>query len=220
MAHLQMPSKVRRRGPVAVRHDMYRTGGRRPLPLREPPRLHGRCGGEGRQAGWRLVQLRGGKLPDQVRLEGDPVVLGLVPGHLQHGPLQEGRIRASPEDLGRAAEAGKGAQEARQPGRHPHQPLLGRAFDVLVGGVVPGRQGARGRRQDPGHRLRQDGAGHRVVQGALQGRDGAGSPVLGRRGQQPLHPLRQGLLDPQSGQPVQCRARQQAAHRRRHQSPQ
>src|SRR6266436_923674 len=34
-----------------------------------------------------------------------------------------------------------------------------------------------------GHRLRQDGGGHRVVQGALQGRDGARGPVLGRRRQ-------------------------------------
>ena len=37
----------------------------------------------------------------------------------------------------------------------------------------------------PGHRLRQDRAGHRVVQGALQGRDGARGPLLGRRLQQP-----------------------------------
>ena len=57
------------------------------------------------------------------------------------------------------------------------------------------------------HQLRQDRSGHRVVQGALQGRDGAGGPVLGRCRQQPLHPLRQGLVDPQSGQSVQRRPR-------------
>jgi hypothetical protein len=29
-----------------------------------------------------------------------PVVLGVVPRHLQHGPLQEGRARAPTQDLG------------------------------------------------------------------------------------------------------------------------
>ena len=82
------------------------------------------------------------------------------------------------------------------------------------------RQGGGGGRQDPRDQLREDGPGHRVVQGALQGGDGAGGPVVGRRLQQPLHALRQGLLDSQSDQPVQRGARQQAAHRRRHQSPQ
>src|SRR5216684_3695320 len=203
----------RGRGPVAVgpRHVPDRK--RRPIPLREPPRPDGRPGREAGQAGRRLVSVRGGELPDQVGLEGDSVVLGLLPGHLQHGPLQEGRIRASPENLGRALEDGQGAQEAGQPGRHRHQPLLRRALDLLVGLVVLRGQGARGRRQDPGDQLGEDRAGDRVVQGALQGRDGARGSLVGRRGQHPLHPLRQGLLDPQPDQRLQLCARQQGVHR-------
>ena len=192
----------RGRGPVPVgaRHVPDRE--RRPVPLREPPRPDGRPGREAGQAGRRLVSVRGGELPDQVGLEGDSVVLGLLSGHLQHGPLQEGRIRASPENLGRAPEDGQGAQEAGQPGRHRHQPLLRRELDLLVGLVVARGQGARGGRQDAGDQLGEDRADHRVVQGALQGRDGARGAVLGRRGQQPLPPLRQGLVDPQPGQPL------------------
>ena len=126
----------RGRGPVAVgpRHVPDRE--RRSVPLREPPRQHGRPGRQAGQGGRRLVSVRGGELPDQVRLEGDPLVLGVVPGHLQHGALQEGGVRRSAEDVGRPPEDGQGAQEAGQPGRHPDQPLLGRPLDLLVGGVV------------------------------------------------------------------------------------
>src|SRR3984893_2274451 len=210
----------RGRGSVAVgpRHVPDREC--RSVPLREPPRQPGRPGRQARQGGRRLVSVRGGELPDQVRLEGDPLVLGVVPGHLQHGSLQEGGVRRSAEDVGRPPEDGQGAQEAGQPGRHPDQPLLGRPLDLLVGGVVLRGQGPRGRRQDPGDQLGQDGPGHRVVQGALQGRDGAGGPLLGRRREQSLHPLREGLLDPQSGQPLQLGPRQQATHSRRPQSSQ
>ena len=81
------------------------------------------------------------------------------------------------------------------------------------------RQGAGGRRQDAGHQLRQDRAGDRVLQGALPGRDGSRGPVLGRRLQQSLHPLRQVLLDPQPDQPLQRRPQGEDADRRRHQPP-
>src|SRR5437773_1405483 len=63
------------------------------------------------------------------------VVLGRVPGHVQHGALQEGRPRV-PEDLGRAPEARTGAQEAGQSRGHSHQPLRRRQHDVLVGVLV------------------------------------------------------------------------------------
>ena len=123
------------------------------------------------------------------------------------------------EDLGRAAEAGQGAQEAGQPVgiAISHTGDANTTFWSVLwcyGGKV-----LEAGRQDAGHQLREDRAGHRVVQGALQGRDGAGGPLLGRRLQQPRHPLRQVLLDPQSDQPVQHRAQGEDADRRRHQPP-
>ena len=158
----------------------------------------GRRGRRDRQEVRRLVPLRGGDRPDQVGLEGGAVVLDLVPGHLQHGPLQEGRVREPPKTWDELLKHGKVLKKQGNPVGIAISHAGGREHHVLVGGVVQRRQGPRGRRQDAGHRLRQDGGGHRVVQGALQGRDGARGPVVGRRVQQPLHPLRQGLLDPQS----------------------
>ena len=218
IAHLQLPAKRAAEAQSQSGHDMLLTGGADPFLYREPARRHRRPRRRSRQEVRRLVPVRGRVRPDQVRLEGRALVLDLVPGHLQHGPLQEGRPRV-PEDLGRAAPARQDPQEAGQPRRHRHQPLRRRQHHLLVDRLVPRRQGARGRRQDAGHQLRQDRAGDRVLQGALPGRHGSRGAVLGRRLQQPRHPLRQVLLDPQPDQPLQRRPQGEDADRRRHQSP-
>ena len=91
----------RGRGPVAVRPRHVPDGERRPVPLREPPRRRwttsstklGKQGG-----GW--YPFAAESCQTEVGLEGDPVVLGLLPGHLQHGPLQEGRASSSPRRRG------------------------------------------------------------------------------------------------------------------------
>ena len=163
--------QVRGRGglPVRPRHDarQHLHG----LPLRAATRRRGRRGRRpGQAVRWLVPVLERGR-PDVVGLEGGAVVLDLLPGHLQHGALQEGRVR-DPEDLGRAAQAGQGPQEAGQPRGHPHQPLRRRQHHLLVGAVVQRGQGPGGRRQDAGPQLRQDRPGDRVVQGALQGRHG------------------------------------------------
>ena len=99
-------------GAVAVgpRHAPHRR--RRSVPVREPAGRHRRPRGRSRQEVGRLVPLRGRVRPDQVRLEGRALVLDLLSGHLQHGPLQEGRPRV-PEDLGRAAPARQGRSRSR-----------------------------------------------------------------------------------------------------------
>ena len=121
-----------------------------------------------------------------------------------------------PADLGRAPEAWEGPQSAGQPRGHRDQPLERCQHHVHVRALVLWRQGARGRRQDAGDQLREDRASHRMVQGALQGRDGARGAVVGRRLQQSLPALRQRLLDPQSDQRVRRRRHEQAADRGRH----
>ncbi len=140
-------------------------------------------------------------------------------GQLQRGAVQEGRAPAA-EDLGRPAEGGQDPQEAGQPDRHSDQPLHGRQHHLLVGAVVQRRQGAGEGRQDAGDQQRQGRPGRRVVQGALQGRHGARSALVGQRVQQPLPALGQGVVDPQPDQPLRRGRREEDADRRRDQPPQ
>ena len=158
IAHLQLPAKRAAEAAGAVRPRLAPHGRRRSVHLREPARRRRRRHRRPRQEVRRLVSLRRRVRPNQVRLAGGAVVLDLLPGHVQHGPLQEGRARIS-EDLGRAAQARQGAQEAGQPGGYRHQPLRRRQHHVLVGAVVSRRQGrsrstARPRRSTPTRRRR------------------------------------------------------------------
>jgi hypothetical protein len=98
IASLQLPAKFRRSGPVPQRSrpaDQWRG---RHLPLREAAREYGESDRRAGEEVRRLVSVRQGGLRNRVGVEGGALVLDLVPGHLQHGPLQEGRAR-DPEDV-------------------------------------------------------------------------------------------------------------------------
>ncbi len=151
--HHRAPADARQArggGAVAVGPRHVPHGRRRHVPLREPARERRRRRRQARQAVRRLVPVRRGDEPDQLGLEGRAVVLDLVPRHVQPGALQEGRLRRSAQDLGRAAQAGQGPQEAGQPGGHPHQPL--RATRTRPTGRWRGRTGPRCSRPTARHR--------------------------------------------------------------------
>jgi Dienelactone hydrolase family len=178
ISSLQLPVKLAAEAQSQSGHDIVRTSSADPFLYESQLVDVGRCRRQARQAARRLVRLRRGIAPDQLGLAFRSVALELLPGQLQHGSVPEGRARA-PEDLGGAPQAREDPQGSGPPRRHCHQPRQRRQHHIHVGALVLRRQGVRGRRQDPGHQLREDRAGDRVVQGALPGCHGARGPSPG-----------------------------------------
>ena len=137
IAHLQLPAKHRGRGavPVGPRHAPDRVG-----PIRSSTRTSSRTSATSSTTSARStaagIRSRPEGSPDQVRLAGHPVVLDLVPGHLQPGPLQEGRARQPPKTWDELLKDGKILKKQGNPVGIPISHCCRRQHDVLVGGVV------------------------------------------------------------------------------------